>query len=304
MIVVQTKNVSKSFKETLAVDQVDLTIRKGNIYGLIGKNGAGKTTLMRLIVGLAFPDQGEISLFGAKDDLRYKEKHRLGVLIEQPVFYENLTARQNLDVHRILLDIKDKSVIDEVLKLVKLEDTGKKKAKAFSLGMKQRLGIALALLNKPELLILDEPVNGLDPEGVKEVRDILLDLVENKGITVLISSHILSELSTFATQYGFMDNGRMIEQISAAELQKKNQNSMVFEVSDVNKAVEILKDKFKIIKYRVKNSNVLEINEQVELLNKINKALVLSDIEVRSASVIERTLEDYFLSITGGKNNV
>lgn len=304
MNVVEVKKVSKRYKETLAVDNVDIEIKKGSIYGLIGKNGAGKTTLMRLIVGLALPDEGEISMFGKKDKERFSEKHRLGALIEQPLFYENLTAKQNLDVHRILLSIADKQVIDEVLKMVKLDNTGNKKAKFFSLGMKQRLGIALALLNKPELLILDEPVNGLDPEGVKEVRDILQDLSQNKGITVLISSHILSELSTFATEYGFMDNGQMIEQISASDLQKKNQDSMIFVVSNIKKAENILKAEFSISNYKIKDAETLEISEKVDLLNQINKSFVLADIEVRSARVIEKTLEDYFLAITGGKKHV
>lgn len=302
MSIVSTKNLTKSYKTTVAVNQVNMTIEKGQIYGLVGKNGAGKTTLMRLLLGLAFANTGEVSLFDESGTDRLKHKKRIGALIEQPVFYENLTAKENLEVHRLLCGIEDPSKIDEVLRLVHLNDTGKKKARQFSLGMKQRLGIAQALLNDPELLILDEPVNGLDPEGVKEIRDILTQLAKEKQITILISSHILNELQTIASHYGFMDKGYLIEEISAVNLRKKNESSLFLHVTDQKETIAILEQEFKISKYKVVADGQIEIYEKLESQQQIIKALIKADVDIIESKLKQRNLEEYFLDLVGNNH--
>ncbi|MBR6483649.1 MAG: ATP-binding cassette domain-containing protein, partial [Clostridiales bacterium] len=199
-IVMETKGITKKYKHTLALDNVALKLEKGKIYGFIGQNGAGKTTLIRLITGLSFPTGGEISLWGKTGEKELQEQRkRIGSLIEGPALYPYMTAYQNMETQRIQRGIPDKSIIDKTLKLVGLEDTGKKKVRNFSLGMKQRLGIAVALLNTPEFLILDEPINGLDPSGIVDVRNLIKKLNKEYGMTILISSHILEELYNTAT---------------------------------------------------------------------------------------------------------
>ncbi len=215
--VIQTKSLTKKYGTKIAVDKISLNVRKGDIYGLIGKNGAGKTTLMKLLLGLIYEDDGQINLFNSTS--LEKERVKIGSLIEAPAFYKNETAFENLKRFSLLSPTSNEE-IHNLLKLVGLDNTGKKKVGAFSLGMKQRLGIALALLGKPELLILDEPINGLDPSGIKEIRDIILDL-NSKGVTFLISSHLLDELGKIATNYGIVSNGKLVEEITSVELNQK-----------------------------------------------------------------------------------
>lgn len=224
-IVLQTRNITKKYSGKTVIDSINMTIKKGDIYGLIGRNGAGKTTLMRIIAGLTSPNSGEIKLFGATSAAELNEvKKKIGCVIETPALYPNMSAVQNLEYYCILMDIPDKSIIEKVLQTVGLTDTGKKKFKNFSLGMKQRLGLALALLNNPEFIILDEPMNGLDPIGIVEMRETLKRLNQEHCITIMISSHILSELSMIATCYGIIDNGKMIKELTNEGLSEIGDN--------------------------------------------------------------------------------
>lgn len=217
--VLKTTALTKVYNHKTVVNDLSMTIQKGDIYGFIGKNGAGKTTLIRMIAGLAAPTSGSISLF--ESDKLTAQRAKIGTVIESPALFPNMTARENLITQCKISNVKDLHTVDEVLKLVGLSDTGKKKTKNFSLGMRQRLAIAVALIGEPEFLILDEPTNGLDPEGIKEIRELILTLNHKKGITVLISSHILSELSKFATRYGIIHNGCLIEEFTEEELWKR-----------------------------------------------------------------------------------
>ena len=218
-VILQTKNLTKKYGNKIVVDHVSMTICKGDIYGFIGKNGAGKTTLIRMVCGLAKPTIGNLSLFGS--DHLVEKRAKLCTVIESPALFPNMTARENLIVQCKLQNITDLRKIDEILELVGLHDTNKKKAKNFSLGMRQRLAIAIALIGEPELLILDEPTNGLDPEGIKEIRELIVHLNQAKGLTVLISSHILGELSKFATRYGIIHKGKLIEELTEEDLWKR-----------------------------------------------------------------------------------
>lgn len=218
-VILKTSHITKTYNHKPVVDDLSMTIRQGDIYGFIGKNGAGKTTLIRMIAGLAAPSSGSIELFGSSDLI--KERAKIGTVIESPALFPNMTARENLIAQCHIANVKDLRTVDEILELVGLHHTGKKKAKNFSLGMRQRLAIAIALIGDPKFLILDEPTNGLDPEGIKEIRDLILHLNQEKQITVLISSHILSELSKFATRYGIIHNGSLIEEFTEEELWKR-----------------------------------------------------------------------------------
>ena len=217
--ILKISGVTKTYRGKLAVDNINMTICKGDIYGLIGRNGAGKTTLMRIITSLTSADNGEIELFDEKTVAGLlKARRRLGCVIETPALYPNLTAHQNLEYFRILWRIKDKSAVRRTLKAVDLADTGKKKFRDFSLGMKQRLGLALALLNNPDFIILDEPNNGLDPIGIVEMREMIIKLCNEQGKTIMVSSHMLSELSMTATRYGIINDGKLIKEMTHEEL--------------------------------------------------------------------------------------
>jgi len=221
--VLKISGVTKKYRGNVAVDNISMTINKGDIYGLIGRNGAGKTTLMRMVASLTSADRGEIELLGEKSASGLaKARRQMGCVIETPALYPNLTAFQNLEYFRILRRIKNKQVIEEALRTVGLEDTGKKKFRDFSLGMKQRLGLALALLGSPDFIILDEPNNGLDPLGIVEMRETVVKLRNERGITIMISSHVLSELSMTATRYGIINNGRLIKEMTSDELKLQN----------------------------------------------------------------------------------
>jgi ABC-2 type transport system ATP-binding protein len=216
--VLQTQGLSKTYGAIKALDDVTMCVPKGSIYGFVGKNGSGKTTLMRIVAGLVLPNGGGFSLYGQKDDADVRAaRRRMAAAIETPAIFPNMTARDNLKSQCLLKGL-DYSLIDSILETVKLSDTGAKTAKNFSLGMKQRLGIAMSLIGKPDFLMLDEPTNGLDPEGIVEIRKLLIELNRERGVTVLISSHILSELSKLATHYGFIDCGRLLKEIRAEEL--------------------------------------------------------------------------------------
>ena len=289
-------NIVKMYGNKKVLDNVSMTINKGDIYGFIGKNGAGKTTFMRVILSLTYPKTGEVKLFGDKTISQVGLK--VGSLIEAPGLYKNLTAYQNLERFSILYGA-DVSKIPEILKSVGLENTGKKKAKDFSLGMRQRLGIAIALLGDPELLLLDEPINGLDPEGIKEIRDLIVKLNKERNITILISSHLLDELSKVVTKYGIIDNGKMIEEISAKELHEKCKQKLTIEVDDVEKAKKILSKEVKEENIVVLSDYEIEIKDEVEKASKVNAALVKGGINVSAIYPNTDSLEEYFMKRIG-----
>ncbi|MDR1013197.1 MAG: ABC transporter ATP-binding protein [Lactobacillales bacterium] len=297
--VLKTSGLTKMYKNKAVVRDVSINVHKGDIYGFIGRNGAGKTTLIRMVLGLARPSNGNIELFGSNN--LEKSRRKIGAIVENPAFYPNMTAKQNLEIQAILLGVKDRSIVDSLLEKVGLTDTGKKKAKNFSLGMKQRLGIALSLLGEPEFLCLDEPINGLDPSGIKEIRDLLKFLNQKFGITVLISSHILSELSRLATRYGIINDGQLIDEFSADELEQRCQSSLIIKVEDAIKAAEVIEKEVKVRNYKIQDKNTIELFEQTEKSGEINKILTRNDITVNSISKSQVDLEEYFLKITEGK---
>ena len=303
-VVLKTYKVSKKYKDQIAVDNVNMTIRKGDIYGFIGQNGAGKTTLIRLITGLAHKTSGEIELFGGSSEEELnKGREFIGSLIESPAFYANMTARENLEVSRLVRNIPNKESIDEVLNLVGLKDTGKKKVKDFSLGMRQRLGIANALLGNPKLLILDEPINGLDPKGIIEIRELLKKINREKDITILISSHILGELSELATTYGIISHGKLIEEITAKQLAEKCRQYIDLIVDDTKKSVILLEKEFGINDYEVLANNEIRIYSHLDQSGMINSTLSKNGILVDKIAIKGEKLEEYFMEVVGGKLN-
>ena len=304
-IVLKTNNITKKYKEQVAVNNVNITIKEGDIYGFIGRNGAGKTTLIRMVTGLIQITSGEIQLLGASTDKQLNEARTMvGSLVETPAFYKNMTARENLEVSRLMRNIAGKECIDEVLELVGLKDVSKKKFKDYSLGMKQRLGIANALLGNPRFLILDEPTNGLDPVSIVQIRELLKRVNKEKQVTILISSHILGELSELANCYGIINNGQLIEEISAEDLKEKCKKYIEIQVSDAKKAVVILETELKITDYKVMQGNVIKVYSHLELAGEINTLLSVNGITVSQIGVKGQNLEEYFLSVVGGGKNV
>lgn len=303
-VVLKTYNITKKYGEQLAVDNVNMTIKKGDIYGFIGQNGAGKTTLIRLITGLIHKSGGEIELLGANEENELnKARTMVGSLIESPSLYTNMTARENLEVSRLVRNIPGKKCIDEVLELVGLKDVEKKKVKSFSLGMRQRLGIANALMGNPKLLILDEPINGLDPMGIVEIRELLKKINKEKDMTILISSHILSELSELATTYGIISNGKLIEEITAKQLSEKCRQYIDLKVDDTARAVILLERELGISDYEVLEDSNIKVFSNLDNVGEVNSLLSRSGIIVESISVKGENLEEYFMNKVGGVLN-
>lgn len=303
-VILKTYNITKKYGNQVAVNNVNMTIRKGEIYGFIGQNGAGKTTLIRLITGLIHKTGGEIELLGATGENELnKSRTMVGSLIETPSFYTNMTARENLEVSRLVRNIPGKKCIDEVLELVGLKDVEKKKVKNFSLGMKQRLGIANALMGNPKLLILDEPINGLDPMGIVEIRELLKKINKEKDMTILISSHILSELSELATTYGIISNGKLIEEITAEELAEKCRQYIDLKVDDTSRAVTLLERELGISDYEVLEDKKIKVFSNLENVGEVNSILSKSGVIVQSISIKGENLEEYFMNKIGGVLN-
>lgn len=296
-IILSMKNVTKIYNETKALDKVSIEINRGDIYGIIGNNGAGKTTIMRIISGQSFVSSGTVELFGSKGDEVRKQRKRLGCLIEDPGFCYSMTAYENLEYFRIQFGIPGKENINKVLEEVGLRDCGKKKYKDFSLGMKQRLGIALAILNSPELLILDEPINGLDPEGIIEIRNILINLNKKKNTTILISSHILSELSNIATKYGFLKNGKIIEEISMEDLQRKCESYIDITVDKVEAMCIVLEKELNYKNYKVYANNHIHLYQGIDDIKKICETAVLNNIGILEVVRKVKNLENYYMNM-------
>ena len=294
--VLRTQCLTKQFGEKTAVKNVSMQIKKGEIYGFIGKNGAGKTTLMRLILGAAMPTGGSIELFGGKDN-ENEARHRIGALLEYPCIYKNCTALENLRRFAILTGA-DADELEDILELVGLKGVGRKKAGQFSLGMKQRLAIGIALLGHPEFLVLDEPINGLDPAGIKEIRDVILTLNQKKGVTFLVSSHLLDELSKIVTTYGIINDGVLIEQITAQELEVRCRHHLKLRVNNIPKATALLSCIVKPEAIKVQDDCIC-MYDKLGQSDRINRLLVRHGIRVSELSVQTSSLEEYFLERMG-----
>ena len=291
--VLRTNDLTKSYGGI----EVCMNVRQGDIYGFIGKNGAGKTTFMRMVSGLATPTAGSMTLFG-KTELELERK-RIGSLIESPGVYPNMTAKENLEVVRRVFGITKKHAVEEILLLVGLFNTGNKKVKQFSMGMKQRLGLAVSLMRNPDFLILDEPINGLDPSGIKEIRELLQKLNEERKISILISSHILGELSKVATRYGIIRNGVLIEEFDAAELNEKCRRCQKIVVDNTAHAARVLEDTLFIKNFDVLENHVIRIFERMDEVEAIHRALVLDGVGLRESYAAGQDLEGYFMDLTG-----
>lgn len=295
----ETDNITKKYGPLVAVDHVSIRLKQGEIYGLIGRNGAGKTTLLKMLAGLAKPTEGSFTIFGESEEKTARMRDRVGVLIETPGLYPNLNAMANMKIMAMILGENDESYLQELLDAVGLSGVGKRKVKAFSMGMKQRLGIAMSLVGHPDILLLDEPINGLDPQGIVEVRELISRLNKERNITILISSHILEELSKIVTRYGIIHNGRIIDQFSQAELLRRCQERIEIRPSDTTKAVTVI-EKMGISDFKVVDNSVIQIFERLEDSGEIVLELAKNNIKTLNISVKNENLEDYFLAVTGG----
>lgn len=300
--ILRTHELTKTYKNHKAVDKVNISIKKGDIYGFIGQNGAGKSTLLRLVTGLNFPSGGSIEIFDVNTETGLNDaQKRMGAVIENPALFLNMTARQNLEVHRLQKGVPGKSCIDDALSLVELKNTGNKKVKNFSLGMKQRLGLAVALLSDPEFLILDEPTNGLDPIGIVELRDLIKKLNHERGLTVLISSHILSELYQLATTYGIIHNGQLIEELSLSELDEKCQQHLKIKVDNANKGATVLEEMMQTANFEVMPDGYIHLYNHLNDVYTVSKTLTDSGLVIEHLSQNGDSLESYFSKVIGGE---
>ena len=301
--ILETHNLEKKYTKCKALNDLNIHIEKGAIYGLIGRNGAGKTTFIRLICGLQEPTKGTYEIYGIsnKNKRIIEARRRIGAIIENPSILLGMTAEDNLKEQYKVIGLPNYDGLHEILKLVGLAQTGKKKAKNFSLGMKQRLGIAIALVGNPDFLILDEPINGLDPEGIIEIRELILKLNKEKGITFLISSHYLDELSKVATHYGFVNHGQILKEITSAELEKNCRRKIEIKVSNAKECVKYLEDSK--ISYEVISENVINIYDKINIselaVNLSNQNCNISELHEK-----EESLENYYINLIGGNDNV
>lgn len=298
-IVVKTNKLTKKYKNYTALDAADMTVYREDIYGLIGRNGAGKTTIMKLLTGLTYKTSGEFELFGKTGAEAANEVRRIGSLIENPAFFGNLTAYQNLCYYSCQKGITDRSQIDEALKMVGLTENKNKKYKKFSLGMKQRLGIAFAMLDAPDLMILDEPINGLDPIAISELRTTFRKLNTERGITLIISSHILSELYAVANRFLFIDNGKVIKEATKQELDLECSRCIVLRSENIKRAVTVIEDKLGLSDYKVIDNRELRIYEENVRPDIVNRTLIENNVDVWEIFESGVSLEDYFKKLVG-----
>lgn len=300
-VVLETRSLSKRYNASFALKDCSITIERGQIYGLVGKNGAGKTTLMRLICGQSNPTSGTLALFGKGGGRALVERRtRVGCMIETPAFYPNFSAKRNLKIYCMKKGIPEAGQIDEILQFVGLAEAGRKRFSQFSLGMKQRLGLALALLGNPEFLVLDEPTNGLDPIGIAEMRDMIVRLNREKNMTVLLSSHILKEMSMVATHYGFIDRGHVLAQLSAAELMHRCREAVRLKVSETERACAVLERFCGCQNYRVLTQGEILCYDNVEHPEQLNRELVENGVEVYTLTNEGRDLEKFFIELLEG----
>lgn len=298
--VLKTENLTKKYRKFTALDGLTMSVPKGSIYGFVGRNGSGKTTLIRVICGLQEPNKGSYSLYGIdrKSGSIKKSRRRMGAVVETPAIYTELSARDNLKQQYRVLGLPSFDGIDELLQLVGLSETGKKKAGNFSLGMRQRLGIAVALCGNPDFLVLDEPINGLDPQGIVEIRELILKLNRERQITVLISSHILDELARLATHYGFIDHGRIVREMSAEELEAQCRKCVRVEVSDVKALSKVLEEQG--FEYAIISDKEADIYAQISI-TKLTQTLSENACELLSIHEHDESLESYFMKLIGGE---
>lgn len=298
-----TEGLTKEYGRHKAVNHVDLHVRQGDIYGLIGRNGAGKTTLLKMLSGLSAPTSGSFTLFGASGRKAASYMSRIGTLIEAPGVYPNLSAYENLKLKALALGVRKKSEIEELLQIVGLEDAGGKKVKHFSVGMKQRLGIALALVGSPDLVILDEPINGLDPQGIAEVRETLAKLNRERGITLIVSSHILEELSKIATRYGILHDGVLLQELDREELLAKCSEHIELKTDNTREACVLLEN-MGFTNFKVIDKDTIHIFERLQDGGEIAACLANHHVKILGLTVQNEALEDYYLNLTGGAKHV
>lgn len=304
--ILQTNQVTKIIGGKKLVSNIDLHVKKGEIYGFLGLNGAGKTSMMKMITNLWKPTAGNIEIFReVLTPKSYEVLKKIGSIIEFPTFYEHMTGRENLRLHCKYMGYSKSGSIEKALDLLNITEAADKPVKSYSLGMKERLGIARAILCEPELLILDEPTNGLDPAGMKQIRELLRKLCAEQGITVMISSHILSEIESIADTVGIIHNGQMMKEISMCDIEEANQNYIELTVTNSQKAAAILAEKLGLANFKAVEDNKFRIYEQTAAPQAVAKALVLNDVDIVAIGKHMETLEDYFLKLTGEvENNV
>lgn len=298
--VMELDGLTKSFRKRKAVDNFTLKMEKGHIYGLIGPNGAGKTTIMKMMAGLTEPDSGTMKYFGS-EDVDSKRK-RMSFIIEEPYMEYNMTAQENMRYLMYLRGVADEKRVDELLEYVGLKDTGRKAAGNFSMGMRQRLGLAMSLISKPEIMVLDEPINGLDPEGILDIRNMLAELVRNEKMTILISSHILKELSALCTDYAIVREGCLIEELSAEELERKTRSYVLLRTNDIGKTTAVLEEKLNIHEYKVTYENEIMIYERLGEIEKISKTITDNNLVITRLNPEGESLEEYYIGRVGGEN--
>ena len=299
--ILKTNHLTKVFEGKEVVSSVNMNVQKGEIYGFLGPNGAGKTTVMKMITNLIKPTNGEIEIFGERlTDQSFEVLKRIGSIIEYPIFYDKLTARETLQLHCDYMGYYNQKEIEQVLDMVSLVNTGNKRVKEFSLGMKQRLGIARAIITKPELLILDEPINGLDPQGIKEMRDLFRMLSKEYGITIIVSSHILGEIEQLADTIGVINNGKLIQEISLAQLTRSQTDYIELVVQDIQKTSFLLSEKLLLVNFKLVDNHCIRIYDSTLTPQMISKVLYEHDIEIEAISKKTSTLEEYFLKLVNG----
>ncbi|MER2170278.1 MAG: ABC transporter ATP-binding protein [Psychrobacillus psychrodurans] len=299
--VIQTSGLTKKLKGKTIISDINLHVKKGEIYGFLGRNGTGKTTIMKMLTGITTPTSGEVLLFNQKLTEETKTVlKRVGSVIEYPIFYEHLTAIENMKLHGEYLGFYDDKEINDALDMVKLKDTEDKTVKDFSLGMKQRLGIARAIVMKPELIILDEPTNGLDPIGIKDIRNLILMLNREYGITFLLSSHILGEMEQVVDRVGVINNGKLLNEVALADIRKKRTEYIELMTPNMEKALYLLESNFQISNFKMVTNNRIRIYDLTHSQKTISKMLILHDVEIEEIQKHTSSLEDYFYEQVNG----
>ena len=304
-MILETRNLTKKYKNMCALDNVSISLKKNHIYGFIGENGAGKSTFMKIVSGLIFPTSGDYSLMGESDPKAIERKRRnVGTIIEEPALYPKYSVWRNVEIQRMIVGNPDKSVTDKVIEMVGLTEAKDKKAKTLSMGMKQRLGIAIAMVGNPQLLILDEPINGLDPKNIVALREMLKKINEENECTIFVSSHILSELYLLASDFIFIHRGRIIETTTHEELEEKCSQYIIVRNDNIPETVTILEKHFADVNYKVTADDTIKIYGKPGMKAELSKYLMEAGIVISELSEKEQSLEEYFMTLTGGAANV
>ena len=304
-VILETRGLTKKYRNQYALDNVSITLKKNHIYGFIGENGAGKSTLMKILAGLIFPTSGDMTFMGETDPSAIEQKRKsVGTMIEGPYLYPGYSVRQNVELQRLLIGNPDESATDRVIELVGLSDSKKKKAKKLSMGMKQRLGIAMAMVGNPRFLILDEPINGLDPKNIVTLRSMLKKINQDNDCTIFVSSHILSELYLLATDFIFIHKGKIIETVTHEQLEEKCSQYIFIRNNNIPETVTILEKHFPHVNYKVESDDSIKVYAKSDIMTELSGYMMQAGITISELSEKELTLEEYFISITGGGNNV